>query len=347
MRTAVIGYGLGGRAFHAAFIAAEPRLQLVAIVTSDATRAAEAAATHPGTAVVSRVEELWALQPELVCIASPNRMHVPLALAAIERGCHVVIDKPIATTSREARDVGAIAQRAGVSAVPLLNRRWDAAVLTAQRVLAAGEIGRAVRLQLHFDRYRPAVVPRWRESPDPADGGGSLFDLGPHLIDQARLLMGEVDSVDASMCAARPGALVADDIVVMLRHVSAGTSVLSISMLGGDPGPRVQVIGTAGTYSYRGLDAQDVQLTRGDPVSLSTWGVESAEESAGSGWIHREPEHVRVPSERADARIFWRGLAAHLIDGGPPPVTWSDGVRTVEVLEAAIRSHASGEVVRL
>src|SRR5678816_2793329 len=116
LRVGVIGYGLGGSAFHAPFIAATPALELTAIVTRDADRKRAAAQRYPGVRIVDDVAQLWdgSLGLDLVAISTPNRTHVPLALAAIAAGMHVVVDKPVAPSSSEARAVAEAAAKRGV-----------------------------------------------------------------------------------------------------------------------------------------------------------------------------------------------------------------------------------------
>src|SRR5258705_145764 len=125
MRVGLIGYGLGGSAFHAPLVAATPGLHLAAVVTRDAERRREVERHYPGTRLLASVDELWAMAPELdlVVVSSPNATHVPYALAALEAKVHVVVDKPFAATATEAREVGALASRVNRLAIPFRNRR--------------------------------------------------------------------------------------------------------------------------------------------------------------------------------------------------------------------------------
>src|SRR5215831_3049686 len=126
VRVGVIGYGLGGSAFHAPFIATTPGLDLAAIVTRDADRRRTAAQKYPGVRILDDVSQLWDgnLGLDLVAISTPNRTHVPLAMAAIAAGINVVVDKPIAPSSTQARAVAEAARRRGVLIIPFQNRRW-------------------------------------------------------------------------------------------------------------------------------------------------------------------------------------------------------------------------------
>ena len=215
-RVVVLGYGLAGRFFHAPFIAATPGLELTGVVTGDEDRRAQALADYPGVAVLDTAEEVWARAAELdlVAVATPNRVHVPLALAALEAGLAVVVDKPLATTADEGRRLVEAARERGLMLTVFQNRRWDGDFLTVKQLLADEALGKVHRFESRFERWRPELAGTWRERAE--EGGGLLFDLGSHLVDQALQLFGPVDSVYAEVDVRRPGAEVDDDVFLAL-----------------------------------------------------------------------------------------------------------------------------------
>ncbi|HEV7716884.1 MAG TPA: Gfo/Idh/MocA family oxidoreductase, partial [Steroidobacteraceae bacterium] len=143
LRVALVGYGLGGRAFHAPLIAITPGLRLTTIITANPERRAAAARDFPDARIVDSADEVWANASghDLVVITTPNRFHVPLARAAVASRLAVVVDKPMAATANEARGLVAEAQRAGVPLTAYHNRRWDGEMLTAGRLIESGELG--------------------------------------------------------------------------------------------------------------------------------------------------------------------------------------------------------------
>lgn len=157
LRVAVVGYGLAGRVFHAPLVAAEPDMEVAAIVTGDAGRRAAAAADHPGAKLVADADALWddPSAIDLVVVAAPNRAHVPLARAAIAAGVPVVVDKPLAPDAAQGRALVEEARAAGVMLSVFQNRRWDADFLTVRRLLAEAAVGEPVRFESRFDRWRP------------------------------------------------------------------------------------------------------------------------------------------------------------------------------------------------
>src|SRR5215211_3747982 len=110
LRVALIGYGLGGSAFHAPLITSVPGLDLAAVVTGNPERQNAVRARYPQARVLPEAGEVFT-DPgsyDLVVVTAPNRRHVPLATAALRAGLPVVVDKPVAVTAGQARDLGRI-----------------------------------------------------------------------------------------------------------------------------------------------------------------------------------------------------------------------------------------------
>jgi predicted dehydrogenase len=334
IRAALIGYGLAGRAFHAPFVAATPGLELAAVVTRDEERRASAAREHPGIALLDSPDDVWSRAGDfgLVVVAAPNRAHVPLARAAIGAGIPVVVDKPLATSADAALELTEEAARAGVLLSVFQNRRWDGDFLTLKRLIAEGELGRVMRFESRFERWRPEIKEGWREAGDPDEGGGVLLDLGPHLVDQALQLFGPVEGIYAELDGRRADAQVDDDAFLALEHSSGVRSHLWMSAVAADLGPRMRVLGDRAAYVKRGLDVQEDALRAGESPTESGWGEEPESDwgvlGAGDAWR-------RVRTEAGDYGRFYSELEAALRTGGPPPVDPADAVAVLEVLDAA------------
>ena len=346
IRTALIGFGLAGSVFHSPLIAATPGLRLETIVSSDPERQRRARLAHPDASIINRIDDFHALARDhaLVVVATSNRQHAPLARAALEAGLAVVVEKPMAPTSLEARELVELARRRGCLLTAFHNRRWDSEILTLRRLLAENRLGVVAQVESRFERWRPEVATQWRESADPRDAGGVLFDLGTHLVDQAVHIFGRPIGVYAELRRRRPGAMVDDDDFVALQH-EAGVSVhLWTSLIAAHPGPRLLVRGLRGTYVKETLDEQEDALRTGARPSGADWGREPPErwgtffDGAGS---------TRVESERGDWPQFYSQLVAALRGTGPVPVAPEDAVAVLEVLEAAKESARTSQVVSL
>jgi predicted dehydrogenase len=345
LRVALVGYGLAGSVFHAPLIRVTPRLRLAAVVTGSAERARQAESENPGVRVVPDAERLWAMARELdlVVVASPNRTHVPLALAALEAGLHIVVDKPLAPTAAEGRSVIEAARRHGRALTVFQNRRWDGDFRTLRRLVAEGALGEPWRLESRFERWRPTPKPGWRERGAPEEAGGVLYDLGSHLIDQALVLFGPVERVYAELDRRRPGVEVDDDVFVALAHASGGRSHLTMSAAAAQPAARFRLLGSRAAYVKRGLDVQEDALKRGERPDRPGWGEEPEERW---GTVGEEGGEVRrVRTEPGAYPAFYAALAAALLDGAPLPVDPADSLAGLEIIEAARRAAALGGAV--
>jgi predicted dehydrogenase len=345
LNVALIGYGLGGRAFHAPLIAITRGLRLATIVTSNAERRAAAAQDFPGARVVDSADWVWenARQHDLVVITTPNRFHVPLARAAIAAGIPVVVDKPMAATAQEARDLVGEAKREGVKLTAYHNRRFDGEMLTAQRLIASGELGAIVRFESRLDRWRPARAAEvWRERGAPEEAGGLLYDLGPHLIDQARLLFGPVAHVYAELDRRRPGALVHDDIFLALHHTSGVHSHLWATSLAAQLGARMRVLGTRAAYVKQHADVQEAALRAGSRADAPGFGEDPEDQWGILGAAH---DTKRIKTEKGDYQRCYALTVPWLRDGAPPPVDPADAIAVLDIIEAAQRSAAEARVI--
>lgn len=346
MRVALVGYGLAGSAFHAPVIAAVSGVRLAMVVTGDPIRAAAARDGYPTADVVPTVDAVWERAGELdvAVIASPNRTHVPLALAALDAGLDVVVDKPMAPSVADGLRLLDAADAAGRLLTVYHNRRWDADFLTLRRLLADGALGDVLRFESRFERWRPEPKPGWRQSPDPDDAGGLLFDLGTHLIDQALVLFGPARDVYAELDARRTASAVDDDSFVAIRHGSGTRSHLWLSTVAARVGPRMRVLGTRSAWEKHGLDPQEAALRGGRRPDGQDWG---AEPESAHGRLGVGDEVRAVRSEAGDYPAFYRSLVRAIRDGGPPPVDARDAVAVLRVIEAARESATKGRVVRL
>ena len=346
LRVGLIGYSLGGAVFHAPLIAVTPGLRLTAIVTSDPTRRAQAQRDHPQARVVDSADWLWknAGELDLIVIATPNRTHVPLALEAVASGLHVVVDKPVAATAEDVRRLADAARRSGLLAVPYHNRRWDGDFRTVRQMLRDGILGRVMRFESRFERWRPVPRPGWRERADPAEAGGILYDLGSHVIDQALALFGPVIQVYAEVERRRTGVEVDDDAFVALTHSSGVHSHLWVSAMVAEQGPRLRVLGTSGSYTKLGMDVQEIALREGRRPDEAGWGDDPPERW---GTFHDGTSPRRVRTEPGAYHEFYAEVESAIRAGGVAPVPIEDAIAGVAIIEAARASSAESRVVAI
>lgn len=333
----VIGYGLAGRAFHAPYVRATPGMTLRAIVTRDP---AKVHADLPDMRVVPDVAALLA-EPgiDLVVVASPDPLHAAHAIAALEAGKHVLIDKPFATSLTDAHRVAAAADAANKQVTVFQNRRWDADFRTLQRLIAQDALGDIVQFESHFDRWRPTPTSLWKEARE----GGVWLDLGPHLVDQALVLFGRPEGVSLDLTTLREGAPSPDYFHVVLRYERRRVT-LHATKLAAQHGLRFAVHGTRASWIKHGSDPQEAATVAGRTPEGEDWGVDPIE---GALTIGEDGATSSVPNERGDYRLFWRALAAAIRGEGANPVPASQAIMVMEVLDAGLRSAAMRAEVSL
>lgn len=348
MRVALLGYGVAGAVFHGPLLAAADGCEVATVVTRSPARAAAARHAHPGVRIVADPAQVWAAAGEhdLVVVATPNDSHAPLALAAIEAGLAVVVDKPLAPTAALARGVLAAAAAAGVPLTVFQNRRWDGDLRTLEALLAAGTLGQVARLESRFERWRPRLRPdAWRETTPAAEGGGLLLDLGSHLVDQVLHLWDAPAQVYAELDARRPGVAAEDDVFLALGWPDGRRAHLWASAVAADLGPRFRVLGSQGAFVVPGLDGQEDQLRTGMDPRDPAFGVTPAERAGVLTDSAGEARALGLERGRYDA--FYPAVRDALAHGAPLPVDPADAVRVLDILERARRSSATGAPVAL
>ena len=337
---ALVGYGFAGRTFHAPLIRATPDLPMRVVVSRDA---AKVHADLGEVEVLSASDQAFQrADVDVVVIATPNDSHAPLATAALHAGKHVVVDKPFAVTVAEARAVAALAEARGLIVSVFQNRRWDSDFLGLQAILAEGVLGDVVHVESHFDRYRPTVRDRWRERAGP--GAGLWLDLGPHLVDQALRLFGPPHSIAATLAVQRAGAEV-DDWAHAVLDYGRLRVVLHASLLVAESTPaRFIAHGTKGSWIKHGLDVQEAQLLAGVRPGSVGWGVDPLPGRLFLGGDAVAKERTVPPG---DYRQYYARLRDAVRGTDANPVTATDALAVMTILEAAQTSAREGRVVEI
>lgn len=336
LRVALIGYGFAGRVFHAPLITAIPGLSLDFVASRDA---AKVHADLPDVEVIA--DPLRAAtdpRVDLVVIATPNDSHAPLARAALEAGRNVVVDKPFTLSLAEAKELASLADKNGLLLSVFQNRRWDTDFLAVQQAVREGVIGEVTHLESRIERYRPQIRERWREQAGP--GSGILWDLGPHLVDQAIQLLGRPDSVFASVAAQREGALT-DDWALVVLGFGERRAILQVGMLAARSGARFLVHGTRGSLVKAAPDPQEAQLIAGIRPGDAQWGIDEDDLLV---YVDTQPA-LRVPAPRGDQSRYYAAIRDALQGHGENPVTPAQAIDVMAVLEAAMVSAHEGRSV--
>jgi predicted dehydrogenase len=338
----LIGFGLAGKFFHAQVINAVPGLRLAAILqrTGD-----DAAKTYPDAQIVRSLDELLSIESvPLIVIASPNQSHFPFAKRCLEAGRDVVVDKPFTTNIADALELYRIAKKFGRLLTVFHSRRFDADFQGLRTYLPKGELGRIVRYEEQYDRFRPARRPdAWREQPGP--GSGILFDLAPHLIDHALMLFGTPQAVSADIRAEREGAVTDDAFDVCLEYPQNMRARLSATMMSISPRPRFLILGTNGGYIKKAFDPLENALRNQNVPKPDGWMMER-EEDWGEVTLMENGKTLRrqVPSQ-GNWCDFYCNVRDAILGKTPLLVTPQQVLDVMVALELAEQSNAERRVV--
>jgi scyllo-inositol 2-dehydrogenase (NADP+) len=344
IRAGVVGFGLAGQIFHAAVLAETPGIEVACIVERSGK---SAALKYPDTKVVASVETMLDDSSIQLCVvATPNNMHRSLAEACINAGRHVVVDKPLTLTSEDAAALARLAREKDVVLSAYHNRRWDGDFQTVQELLHDGRLGEPVLFESHFDRFRPVPKPgAWRETI--GAGGGILFDLGPHLIDQALALFGPPSTLWADVRCSRCNVSVDDTFDIQLTYENALDEDLRSlrcwlrsSVIAASPGARFTVHGTNGSYEKWGLDPQEDALKQGAHFADEGFGIESSK----SWGLFTAPgaAPVPLPTAKGDYRSYYANVRDAILGTAPLAVTVGAAWSVARLIELARESSQTG-----
>ncbi|WP_158748856.1 Gfo/Idh/MocA family oxidoreductase [Acidobacterium sp. S8] len=339
IRAGVIGFGLAGRIFHTAVIAATPGLELAAIVQRKGDEAAKA---YPEATIYRSIEELLADESiRLVVVGTPSFSHFEVAEQCLRAGKDVVVDKPFTLTSDEAAHLIQLARQKKRLLTVYQNRRWDGDFKTVKTLLASEKLGCLAAFESHYDRFRPQ--PRlqvWRENGGP--GGGTLFDLGSHLIDQALTLFGKPESIFASVRKERENATVDDAFDLALFYPKL-TVYLRASNLTCKLGARFTLHGTQGSFIKFGIDPQEDALKAGATFDSLGFGDEP-EEAWGKLYVENAAPQS-IPTETGDYRGLYANVRDALLGVGELEVKPEQAWRTTRLIELARESSSQGRAL--
>ena len=342
VRVGLIGFGMAGQAFHAPVIRGVPGMELACILERRGSRAQE---KYPGVRVARTLDELLSDKKIQLCvIATPNDSHFDLTRACLLADREVVVDKPFAPTLHESEELVRLAAERGRLITVYQDRRWDGDFGTIKKIVQSGRLGRIVEYECRYDRFRPEPKPNaWREKAD-QPAAGVLFDLGPHVIDQALVLFGAPKTITASAFCERETSQVDDsfDVCLEYAHLRAMGRARIIAYA---PGPHFLIHGTNGSVVKYGMDPQEARL-RADNYPQGTdwgadWGVEP-EELWGTLSLVGEPA-VKVKTDRGDYRGFYANVRDAIEKKAPLDVTPEQALRT---MRAVILAHKSSREKR-
>lgn len=338
LNVGLIGFGLSGRYFHSPFLSINPRFKLKTAVERSKNEAQE---FDPAIENARSIDELLSDESiDLVFICTPNDTHFQYAMDALENGKHVVIEKPFSATEVEAKQLVALAKEKGLILTAYQNRRWDSDFLTIKKIFDEGKLGDIVEYECRYDRFRPVVpTESWKEKK--VDVGGNLYNLGPHLLDQALVLFGAPETVTATVSSVRPNSEIDDYFDVRLGYPDK-LVVLKSSLMVYDNFLRYTIHGTNGSFIKGGLDVQEETLRKNILPNQEPWGIEPEDRWGKLS----SPEFTGIiESEAGNYMPFYDNVYEAIVEGAELAVKPEEILRTCRVIDLAFKSSEEKKVM--
>jgi scyllo-inositol 2-dehydrogenase (NADP+) len=344
INTALCSFGMSGWVFHAPFIHIHPCFNFYAVYERTKDIAKQ---KYPSVKTFRSLDEMLADESiELVIVNTPNATHYEFAKKALLAGKHVVTEKPFVIEIAEGEELIQLAKQKGKILSVYQNRRWDSDYKTVKKVVDDGLLGNIVEAEFHYDRYKEELSPKLhKEIPGP--GAGALYDLGPHLIDQALHLFGMPEAVFADIQIMRAVSKV-DDYFELLLYYPGLRVRLKSTYVAREAVPSFVVHGTKGSFLKTRGDVQEATLQQEISPKTEEWGTEN---ETDCGLLHTEKNgktiRKHIPSEQGSYMDFYHDLYGAIRKNKPLPVTAEEGLNVIRIIKAAFKSNEERKVVEL
>jgi scyllo-inositol 2-dehydrogenase (NADP+) len=343
IKTGICSYGMSGKLFHAPFLEAHPGFELSAIVERNNNDSRE---RYPHSTLYRSVEELCAdTALELIVVNTPTHLHFEQAKMVLQAGKHMVIEKPFAITVKEAEELTNLAAARNLFLCVYQNRRYDGDYRAVKEVIAQNLLGEIREVEIRFDRYRPSFSGKQHKEGN-MPGAGNLYDLSPHLVDQAIQLFGFPDALFADLIKMRDDVAVPDYFELLFYYQRLRVR-LKATVFARESTYAYVLQGAKGTFLQQRSDMQEQQLLAGAKPSLESWCPAPA---APDGLLHTEinGEVIRKATTSSPGNYmgYYDEVYKALTGQGPNPVPAADGVLNTRIIEAALESMKEGRVIK-
>ena len=348
IRTVLIGFGGMGRQYAAMLRDGEIEgMTLTGVCCRNAPGQQLLREEYPGVAIYQDVEDTLthAGAYDAALIVTPHTSHVAIARRMVAAGKHILLDKPAGVYAREVRALVEQAAAARVSFGMMFNNRANAAFAKARELLQSGIVGTPVRAVWVCNTWfrTPAYHKSapWRSSWN-GECGGLLINQSQHYLDIWQWLLGAPDAVYADLCFGRYAPITVDDAVDMQLYYDNGLHGTFISSTGENPGVnRLEIWGEKGR-----LCVEDTARVLVDENEMPTTAFAACNREVYGKLAH----HVREIPVKANPEMYQtilRRFSDHLRKGTPLLADGEDGLRAVELTNAAYVSAWQGRKIRL
>ncbi len=340
--TGICSYGMSGKLFHAPFIEAHPGYVLSAIVERHNNDSKE---SYPNAKLYRSVEELCADKDlQLIVVNTPTHLHFEQAKMVLQAGKNMVIEKPFAINVKEAEELTTLAKKNKLFISVYQNRRYDGDFRAVKDILQKGLLGEIREAEIRYDRYRPNFGGKQHKEGN-MPGAGNLFDLSPHLVDQAIQLFGFPKALFADLIKMRDDVAVPDYFELLFYYDRLRVR-LKATVIARESTYAYILHGMKGTFLQQRSDMQEQQLLAGTKPSLDNWCPAPA---SPDGLLHTEINGEVVRKETTSSPGNYMGyyddVYKALTGKGANPVPPEDGIKNTRIIEAALESMKERKVI--
>ncbi|MFN0083664.1 MAG: Gfo/Idh/MocA family oxidoreductase [Ferruginibacter sp.] len=333
INVAIVGFGLSGRYLQAPLFEANPNFTIKMILSNSQNPQQ----LYPKVTVAKTIEEILADETiDLVSICSPNNTHYPYAKLALQAGKHVLVEKPLTSSSREAIDLIKTSKESNKILSVFQNRRFDSDFLTVKKLLNSGRLGEILNFEINYNRYKPELnIKKWKETSE--DGSGTIFDLGAHIIDQAISLFGIPQNIWGQSFTQRKNSVIQDAFDIKLNYGKLKVTLRS-SLLVREPSPRYIIHGTNGSFVKFGIDVQEDHLKAGMQPGDTGFGIEPATQQ---GILYTEkgdaPHTQNIETLPGNWKALFQNLYEAIVHGKELLVKPEQVLEQIKIIEAVIQ----------
>lgn len=342
LKMAIIGFGKSATRYHLPFLRLRKNIQVKYIFNMTPSPDKEAEFQDLGCQFTSDLA-LILNDPDiqLITLCTPPDTHYDLAKQCLQKGKHLIVEKPFCQTVTETEELIALAKEANLLAIPFQNRRFDSDYLTLKNVLERGYVGRPVELEAHFDYFRPDQTIKTG-----ANLTGNFYGLGVHMIDQMVALFGAPHTVSYDIRNIQHPESTVDDYYDISLFYDQFKVVLKTSQLVAEPYPRFILHGTQGSYVKYGIDQQENDLKLGILPGAEQFGLDSPDAYGTVTYQNQNGDWIKkaIKSQTGDYGAFYDSVYDTLIHGIDPIVTSQQMMTTINLLEQGFKQDSPSTI---
>jgi scyllo-inositol 2-dehydrogenase (NADP+) len=344
IKTGICSFGMSGKLFHAPFIHAHPGYELCAIVERTKNESRE---KYPASTLYRSIDELINDEElQLIIVNTPTYTHYEYAKKALEAAKQVVVEKPFMMTVQQAEEIAGLAAKKNLLLSVYQNRRYDGDYLAVKNVLQQNLLGEMREVEIRYDRYRPVYGGKPHKEGD-IPGAGVLYDLSPHLVDQALQLFGWPKALFADVWKMRHDVAAPDYFEIILYYDQLRVR-LKATCIARESYWAYTLHGMKGSFLQQRSDLQEQQLQAAAIPSLSSW---CPRPTKPDGVLHTVINEAVVrketTSEPGNYMGYFDDLHKALTGKANNPVPAEDGIKTIRIIEAALQSAAEKKIIEL